>query len=74
MRTKIRVNVRRTELPERVQVARYGVITDNDLPMEKIFFLNNMKLFSYPKFLIIMIIFVSIFLKHVCFRQQTIYI
>lgn len=32
MRTKMRVNVRRTELPERVQVPRYGVITDDDLP------------------------------------------
>lgn len=39
MRTKIRVNVRRTELPERVQVARYGVITDNDLPMKKTIFI-----------------------------------
>ena len=74
MRTKIRVNVRRTELPERVQVARYGVITDNDLPMEKRFFLNSMKFFSYPKFLTIIIIFISIFLKHVCFKQETIYI
>lgn len=31
MRTKMRVNVRRTELPRRVQVPRYCVVADEDL-------------------------------------------